>query len=136
VQEPVGDQEGLVLREVAVVEHKEELAALLQSLNRVRDACGEAPEVALADVDEVAALRIDGRDASPPRDHVGPLGLFVPVHLADAARFQPHVHAGQRGGDGQLASCHLAGPPAAEKAVPSCGEGELEVRDGAGVRVG
>ena len=57
VREPVGDQERLVLGEVAVVEDEQELAALLQPLDRVRDPGREVPEVARADVvDEVAAL--------------------------------------------------------------------------------
>ena len=43
VLEPVGQQEGLVLGEVAVVEDEQELAPLLQSLKRVRDTRGEVP---------------------------------------------------------------------------------------------
>ena len=38
VLEPVGDQEGLVLGEVAVVEDQQELAALFQALDGVGDA--------------------------------------------------------------------------------------------------
>src|SRR5947209_1508702 len=58
MSEPVGDEEGLVLGEVAVVEDQQELAALLQPLDRVRDARWEVPQVSLANVvDEVAPLR-------------------------------------------------------------------------------
>jgi D-lyxose ketol-isomerase len=36
VREPVADEEGAVLGEVAIVEDEEELAALLQPLDRVQ----------------------------------------------------------------------------------------------------
>src|SRR5947199_4391080 len=48
---PIGEQEGLLLGEVAVVKDEQELAAVaLDSLDRVRDACRKIPEVTLADV--------------------------------------------------------------------------------------
>ena len=41
--EPIADEERLVFREVAAVEHQQELAAVLQPLYRVGDARGEVP---------------------------------------------------------------------------------------------
>src|SRR4029078_13021997 len=44
VLEPIGYEEGLVLREVAVVEDEQELTALLEPLDGVRGAAREGPE--------------------------------------------------------------------------------------------
>ena len=68
VLEPVGDQEGVVFGEAAVVEHQQEFAAVrIEPLDRVRNARREVPEVADTDVvDEVAALLVDGGDARLP----------------------------------------------------------------------
>ncbi len=66
--EPIGEQEGLFLREVAVVEDEQELAPVpLQSLDRVRDAGPEVPEVAFAYVIlEGATALVGGGDAARP----------------------------------------------------------------------
>ena len=87
VLEPVAEQEGVVLGEAAIVEHQQELAAVgAEPLDRVRDAFGEVPEVADADVvDELAALLVDRGDAGAAVEHVGPLGGLVPMQLAHAA---------------------------------------------------
>jgi hypothetical protein len=123
-----GDQERLVLGEAPVVEDEEELAPLLQALDGVRDAGRKVPQVALADVlDEVAPLGIDRSDARASGEHVGPLGLLVPVHLADASRLQAHVDPGQLRRDRQLARGHLASPPLRQKTIVGCGKGELEI---------
>ena len=76
---------------------------------------------------------VDGGDARAAGEHVGPLGLLVPVHLADAARLEAHVDPGELGGDRQLAHRDLARPAAGQQPVVRGGEGELEVRDRAGV---
>ena len=56
----------------------------------------EVPQVADADVvDEVAPFLVNGGDAGPAGEHVRPLGLLVPVHLANTAGFEAHVHAGE-----------------------------------------
>ena len=68
-----------------------------------------------------------------PGDHVRPLGFLVPVHLADPARLQAHVDAGELGRDRQLAHRHLARPASAEQAVVRGVERVLEVRDRARV---
>jgi hypothetical protein len=97
----VADEERLVLGEVPVVEDEQELAPFLESLDGVRNAGREVPQVALADVgDEVATLLVDGRQARAAGEHERPLGLLVPVQLADSARLQAHVHAGELGRDG------------------------------------
>src|SRR5215218_1672502 len=120
-----------------VVEDQQELAALLQPLDRVGDASREVPQVADANVvDEVAPLRVNGGDTSVSGEHEGPLGLLVPVQLADPPGLQAHVHPGHLCSDGQLAHRHLARPAAREQAVPGGGEGKLEVGDRPGVGVG
>ena len=84
VVEPVGDQERLVLGEVAAVEHEQELDAVLERLDRVRQPGREVPQVADPDVvDEQPALLIEDADTTAAGDHVGPLGLLVPVQFAD-----------------------------------------------------
>ena len=61
----------------------------------------EIPQVAPADVvDEVAALGVDARDAGAAGQHERPLSFFVPVQLSVCSGFQPHVHPGHGGGDG------------------------------------
>ncbi len=45
-------------------------------------------QVALADIgDEGAAIMVDRRDVGAPLQHIGPLALLVPVHLAGNIRF-------------------------------------------------
>jgi hypothetical protein len=69
----------------------------------VWNACGKVPQIADADIiDEVAPILIDGREASAPIEHIGPLGLFVPVQFAYATRLQAHIHPCQRRRDGQF----------------------------------
>jgi hypothetical protein len=47
---------------------------------------GEVPQVTLLEVvDEVAALVVERRDAHLAVENVRPLGLLVPVELADGA---------------------------------------------------
>ena len=130
VLEPVAEQEGVVLVEVAVVEHQQELAAVgTEALDRMRDAGGKIPEIADADVvDEVAALRVDRGDARGAVEHVGPLGLLVPMQLAHAAGIEPHVDAGDVLGNAELAHRHLPGPAAAF--LPHMGVGEREAQIG------
>lgn len=61
-QEHLGDEEGVVFGEIAVVEDKQELAALIQCLNRTRDPGWEKSHVSSADiVNECFSLFIDGR---------------------------------------------------------------------------
>src|SRR5256885_14888248 len=56
VLEPVAEQERVILVEIAVVEHQQELGAVrTETLDRMGNAGGEAPQVAHADVvDEVS----------------------------------------------------------------------------------
>jgi hypothetical protein len=87
VLKPVGDQERLVLGKVTRVEHQQELDAVGQSLDRVRQTGWEIPQIPGGDViDEQAPLLIHDADATAAGDHVGPLGLLVPVKLADGTR--------------------------------------------------
>ena len=114
VLDPVAEQEGVVLVEIAVVEHQQKLGAVgTETLDRMRDARREIPQVADADVvDEIAALRIDRGDARGAVEHVGPFGGLVPMQLAHAAGIEPHVDAGDVLGNAELAHRHLPGPAA------------------------
>src|SRR5439155_531882 len=118
VGEPVADQECLVLREVAIIKHQQELDPVLESLDRMRQAGGEVPKVAGADVvDKETALLVKERDAAAAFDHVSPLGFLVPVQLADAAGFKAHVYTSDLRADRQLACRRLASPAAGKDAV-------------------
>ena len=122
--EPVGDQERLILVEVAVVEDEQELATVaLQSLERVRDAGREVPDVALADIVlEGATVLVDGGDPHPALEHEPPLVRLVPVHLADRAGLEPHVDAVKRLGNLQLSSGHLPSPAAGLQPIVDVGK--------------
>lgn len=77
MREPVGYQECLVLREVAVVEDQQEFA-IFEHLNGMRKAGPEVPQVATPDVvDEVASALVDGGDAGTAREHESPFSLAV-----------------------------------------------------------
>lgn len=74
-------------------------------------AAGEVPQVALLEVlDEVAALVIESSDTYGAVEDVSPLGLLMPVQLADDALAQAHVDGGELARGGQLADGGLAGP--------------------------
>jgi hypothetical protein len=92
----------------------------------VGEAGAEVPQITTADVvDEVAALRVDGCDASAAGKHEGPFGFAVPVQFAVGAGFQSHVDTGQGGGNRQFAHGDFAGPPTGQEAIVRSGEGEL-----------
>ncbi len=129
---PLGDEEGVVLGEEAFVEDEEELAAVgAETLDGVRIAGGEEPEIALFDiVDEDGAVGVEDSDAGVAVEHESPLVGGVPVHLAEAAGCEAHVYAGDGGRRRQLALCDLVGPAAFFHALA----GEIEgVPDGADV---
>lgn len=110
--EPVRQDKGAFFREAAVVEDEQELGAILaQALQAVRHTAGEIPKVALLQViHEVAALVVKRGDADPAVKDVRPLGLLVPVQLADDAFAQAHVDTGKLTRGGQLTDGGLAGP--------------------------
>src|SRR5262249_58536676 len=85
-----------------------------EGLNRVRVSGREVPQIALPNVvDEVAPVLVDGGDAGRAGDHVGPLRLRVPVHLAHTAGvagIEAHVHPGDGGRARELAHGDLAAP--------------------------
>ena len=67
------------------------------SLQRMRLAGGEEPEIALAHILHVsAAFRVQHRDAALAVRHVGPFRGLMPMQLTDTARTEPHVHPGYR----------------------------------------
>jgi hypothetical protein len=59
-------------------------------------AAREVPDIARAEVDDLAlAQRIDGGDSAIALEHIGPFGIGVPVQLAQGARLERHVNAGE-----------------------------------------
>ena len=133
VHEPVGEQEGGLFRERALVEDEQELAAafalVADALDGVRGAGGEEPEVTGADlVDEHGAVGREERDAGAAGEHDGPLVGEVPVELAERALGEAHVDAGEVLREGELALGDLVRPAAALHAAM----GEIErMPDGA-----
>ena len=129
VLQPVAEEEGVVLVEIAVVEHQQELGAVgAEALDRMGNAGREIPQVAHADVvDEIAPVLVDGRDARAAVEHVGPLGGLVPVQLAHAAGVEAHVHAGDVLGDAELAHRDLARPATGIQPHVRVIEGEAQV---------
>src|ERR1700757_76203 len=87
VLEPVGDQEGIVFVEVAIVEDQKEFATVrIETLDRVWNPRWEKPEIADPDiVDEVAPLRVDGGDTGRAVKHNTP----TPPACANATRARP-----------------------------------------------
>ncbi len=91
-------REGAEFREIAVVEHEEEGAgAGAEALDRMAVAAREVPDIARAEVDDLAlADRIDGGDPAIALEHIGPFGgIGVPVQLAQGARLERHVDPGE-----------------------------------------
>ena len=68
---PIGEQEGLLLGEVAIVKDEQELAALWrQSLDGVRSACRKEPKIAGSNILDIApALVINGGEACVAAQH-------------------------------------------------------------------
>src|SRR5215211_3549567 len=133
VREPVGQREGAVLGEVAIVEDEQELA-FFQSLERVRDAGGEVPQVAHAEIiDGVPPVLVDRGDPDSTIEHESPLGLLVPVHLAHPARRKAHIHTREGRRDRQLTRRYLPRPATLLQSVVGIGKGELQVGDLAGI---
>ena len=134
--EPVAEQKRVVLVEVAIIEDEEEFATVgTEALDRMGNAAGEIPEIADADVvDKVTALRVNRRDAGRSGEHVRPFRLLMPVKLANAARIQPHVHAGDCFRNTKLSGCDLTCPAAARLPHMRIGEGEPEIGQSSGIR--
>src|SRR3984957_1359024 len=98
------------------------------------NAAGKIPEIADADVvDKVTALRVNRGDAGRSKEHVGPFRLLMPVKLADAARVQPHVHAGDRFRNAKFPRGDLPSPAAARLPDMRIGEGKPEIRQSSGI---
>src|SRR5690349_3481297 len=96
--DPVRDAEGAELGEIAVVEDQDEFArARPDALDRMSMPAWEVPDVAFAEIDDLALpLRIDRRDATIALDHIGPFGgIGVPVQFAQPARIELHQHTGK-----------------------------------------
>ncbi len=128
--DPIGEQESVVLVEIAVVEHEQKFRAVrIETLDRMRDTGPEIPQIADADVvDEIAPVGVDRGDARRAGEHVGPFGGLVPMQLTNAAGIEPHVHAGNVFGDAEFARRDLPGPAGGFEAHVRVFEGEAEVR--------
>jgi hypothetical protein len=117
VAEPVGDRERAELGEVAVVEHEDEGAgAGTEALDGVAVAARKIPDVAHGEIGDLGlVLRINGRDAAAPFDHIGPFGgVGVPVKLAKRSGLKRHVDAGKLIGDAKPGDVRFLGRAAGE----------------------
>ena len=137
VGKPVGQQEGFILVEVAVIEDEQELGSLsLMCLDRMGDAGREVPEIALTHIVlEGMTILVDGGDPHPALEHESPLGRLVPVQFPDRAGLESHVDAGKLGGDGHFADRRLPRPPACLQFVVAVGKGPSQVRHRAVIRL-
>ena len=91
--QPIGDAEGAVFGEAAVVEDQDEVRFLAADVqDGMAVAAREVPNVARIEVVGFRlAVRPDDRGADAALDDKGPLGgVGVPVQFAEAARFQTH----------------------------------------------
>ena len=84
---PVSHQQCVELARRAVIEADNKFATVRsKTLQRMRIAGGEVPDIALFDVGNIgAAHRIDHGDPAVAVSHVRPLGGLVPMQFADAA---------------------------------------------------
>lgn len=110
--DPVGEQEGGVFREVAVVEDEEKLGAIgAQTLQRVRVAGWKVPQVALLKIiDEATALSIECGDADLAFKDIGPFSFLVPMELADDALIEAHVDTSKLFAGAKLTNSRLTRP--------------------------
>src|SRR3954452_3091073 len=122
--EPVIDHERVVFIEVAVIEYQKKLAAVRpESLDRVRRPGREKPKITSTHViDKISAVGIDCGDPGSSMEHVGPLGSFMPMHVAGPAGIQAHVNTCKCRCDAELTTRHLARPATCLKAHMSIGE--------------
>jgi hypothetical protein len=129
--DPIGDREGAVLREGAVVEQQDEVAGLVVArLDRVAVTLREEPKVArLIVVDLARPRRVEDHGLAAAVDHTGPFGRDrVPVKLSGGAGIEKHVHARGPLADGELVDRGLLGPAAGRDLRNVALEGEAEVR--------
>ncbi len=126
---PVRQQESAVFIESTVIKGQQELTAVQpQSLNRVRNARREIPQITHANiVHEPGAVGIKRRDAGVAIGHVGPFALFMPVQLTNAPCIEAHIHARNRGGDAELTLSDLAGPSTAAFTYVRVTEGKAQI---------
>lgn len=130
---PVGKQEGRVLGEVAVVKDEEEFCAIgRKTLERVRVARGEVPEVALLKVVyKATALGVECSDADLAFEHVGPFGLLVPMEFTNDAFLEAHVDTSKLLGSTELTNGGFTGPAAFFNADVRVCKGPAHVGNGA-----
>jgi hypothetical protein len=88
----------------------------------------EVPHVARTELDDLALiLRVDGGDAAASFDHIGPFGgVGVPMQLAQAARLERHVDAGELLRHGELRDGRLFRRAAVESLGRQAPEREAE----------
>jgi len=115
VADPIADAERAEFREIAVVEHQQELTILVaDAFDRMTEPAREVPDIAGGKVDDLClVLRVDRGDAALPLDHIGPFRrVSMPVQFAQPAGRELHQHAGKFFGNGKLGDRRLLRPPA------------------------
>src|SRR5882724_2824599 len=114
MRHPLREKERIVFRKYSLIESQQKLASVWpQTLDRVRKASWEIPQIALADVvDKNRPVRIEQGNACISVEHNGPLIGCMPMQFAKATRGEAHVDAGDLRRRRQLALGHLMGPTA------------------------
>jgi len=93
MRKPVGEQEGIVLREIRFAKYQQKFAPLVERLNGVREPRLEVPQVTGQNVvNEVPTLLVDAGNPASPGQHQAPLSFLVPMQLTVGARLECHVH--------------------------------------------
>src|SRR6202043_365733 len=95
VRDKIGHQERIELRCPSFIEGEDKFGAVLaDTLQRMRIAGRENPQLALVDIGHISLPhRVEDGDAACAACHIGPFGKLVPVQFAYAAPRQPHVDA-------------------------------------------
>src|ERR1700736_1322889 len=124
----VAQQHRLGLGEVTIVEYEQKFATVgVKTLNRMRQAAGEKPKIAIFCIgDKAFAAFVDRRDPRGAVKHDGPFRGGVPMQLPPAAGCESHIYAGHIFGDGQLTPGDLARPSALVNTFVRKGEWILE----------
>ena len=118
LRQKVGDAEGVIFREVAVIEDQDKVAlSRPESLNRMTIPSRKVPDIARVErVDIRRSVWMKDRGAAGTADHVGPLGsIGMPVQLSNRARPQPHRDAGNASRNRKLNDRCAAGDATVER---------------------
>jgi hypothetical protein len=114
--------------EITIVENKQVLILLRKTLNHMRLALREVPNIAfIQNLKLVAAVLVNSADTNLTLVDIPPLGDAVPVQLANAAFGQVLLGTGDVVTGGQVGDDLLSDPTAGQLADFGVGEAPFEV---------